>query len=268
MASKNVYKFSSLIFLAFFTYPFTALASNPALKTGMDIMQPQNLEVNGVKIENFSGKVVIKSVGSNKNVKISLKGDTELLKQVKVGEDQGNLRIGFEKDAPVVKDIDSLTLNVEMPATLPLELELVGGKAVIGERETEDTRLTLNGFGDIHVASVKNLESIINGSGEITIDKISGTARLTIRGDGKYILKEGKISSLDATIEGTGVIKISADVTDANLTSQGAGTMELSSVSGKLTQHTNGSGTIYIKKIKGSLKHKANGKGHIEMMPH
>lgn len=245
-------------------------AKSPPLKTGMDAKTPQNVEVNGVKIENFAGSVIVKSAGTNKMVRVSLKGSDELLKQIMITDDhqadKGNLYIAFKEDAPVLNDMDKLILTLEMPAKMPLDLTLVGGKGNIGPRETNDTKINLNGFGDIKLASVKNLESKIDGSGEITIREIEGDATIAVRGDGSYIIEKGTIPHLKATIDGTGVVTIKADVKDSDLKSNGAGTMSLATVTGILAQSMSGAGSISIAKVDGSLKnHNISGSAQFEM---
>jgi hypothetical protein len=233
-----------------------AWAANTPLKTGMDIKDEKKIQVNSVKIENFAGSVIINSTGTGKDVSVSLKGDEALLNQVGVKEDNNELHIAFNKDAPIVKDMDSFNLTVNMPATMPLDLEIFGGKAVVAKRESHDTRLNINGFGDIRADYVKNLESVISGSGEMTVKKIEGNAKLRIEGDGKYNIEQGTIPFLNAKIQGTGLIIINAEIKDADLNSEGAGTMRLAQVDGKLLQTTSGAGTITVHKISGSLKNR------------
>jgi len=243
-------------------------AANPSLKTGMDIKETQKIAVKSVKIENFTGNVFIKSVDTGETVQLSLKGPDDLLKQIIVKDDYGSnnqLYIAFEKSVPILEGKTKLILTIEMPATMPLDFSLVGGEAAIGVRKTNDTKINLNGFGDIKLASLKDVESRIDGSGEITIDKIEGNAAIAIRGDGKYTLQKGSIPHLKATIQGTGEINVWADVEDADLKSEGAGTMNLATVTGTLVQSSSGAGTIHISKIAGSVKHKIQGEGIVEM---
>jgi hypothetical protein len=162
--------------------------------------------------------------------------------------------------------MDKLILTLEMPAKMPLDLTLVGGKGTIGPRETNDTKINLNGFGDIKLASVKNLESKIDGSGEITIREIEGDATIAVRGDGSYTIEKGTIPHLKATIDGTGVVTIKADVKDSDLKSNGAGTISLATVTGILGQSMSGAGSISITKVDGSLKNpNISGSAQFEM---
>ena len=253
MALKNLFLMTAVAASTFLPSALPTFAVNPPLKTGMDVKELTKVEVNGVKIENFAGEVIIHSIGTNKGVRVRLKGSDDLLKQVLVqdshGEDKGNLYIAFEKNAPVLKDLDKLTLTLEMPAKMPLDLTLVGGNGHIGPRETNETKININGFGAIKLASTKNLHSAIDGSGEITVVNVNGDASLAIRGDGKYVIQKGSISQLKATIQGTGEIDIKANVKDADLKSEGAGTMRLATVTGKLSQSMSGAGTINIAKV-------------------
>jgi hypothetical protein len=244
-------------------------AENPPLKIGTDVKEMQKVEVNGVKIENFAGNVIIKSIGTGKTVRVSLTGADELLGQVLVTDShetqKGNLYIAFESNVPVLNEVNKLILTLEMPAHMPLDLTLVGGKGTIGPRETNDTKINIDGFGDIKLASVKNLESKIEGSGEMTIMDITGNAEIAIRGDGKYVLQKGTIPHLKASIGGTGVMEIMADVHDADLKSEGAGTMTLATVTGKLNQSMSGAGSIRISKIDGSFENKISGSAKLKM---
>jgi hypothetical protein len=260
---------TSFMTLALLSSISPILADNPPVKTGADVKDRQEFEVNGVKVENFTGNVTVKSTQDAKTVRVSLKGDDKFLKQILVTDayeaEKGKLYIAFAKDVPILVNIDKLILTLEVPAKMPLDLTLVGGKGKIGERETDETKVNINGSGDIELESVKNLESEIDGSGEMTIMKIEGDAAISIRGDGKYTIQKGAISNLKASIEGTGIMNINADVKDADLKSDGAGTMELATVTGKLKQSMNGSGTIRISKIEGSFTNKASGSTRLEM---
>ena len=240
-------------------------SANSPLKTGMDVKQLTKVEVNGVKVENFAGQVSIHSLGTGKTARVCLKGADDLLKQVLVQNNQGNLYVAFEKDAPVLKDVSKLALIIEMPAQMPLDLSLVGGKGEIGPRETDATKVSLNGFGDIKLASTKNLQSAIDGSGEITVVNANGDMTIEIRGDGKYVIQKGSIPYLKAHIQGTGVMDIKATVKDADLKSEGAGSMQLATVTGKLSQSINGAGAINIAKVSGSIKNSVTGSGQFDM---
>lgn len=253
----------------FLTTAMPTCSDIPTIKTGMDIKAVHTFEVNGVKIENFAGQVFIKSSGTGKTVKASLKGADDLLKQVIVSqeheEDKGNLYIAFEKEAPVLKDISTLTLILEMPTTMPLDLTIVGGKADIGNRESNNTKIRLNGFGDVKVLSVKDFQSKIDGSGEITVMEANGNMDISIRGDGKYDITKGRVPHLKANIQGTGEINVMADVGNADLVSQGAGTMNLKTASGKVSQSISGAGSINVTQVQGSVKNKVSGSGQLEM---
>jgi len=276
---KHLLTTTCLVVLAFSVSPIavkgglpqasSVKAQNTSLKTGMDAKEPRQVKVNGVTIKNFTGTVNITSVSARKMVRFSLKGPDSLLGQVLVTCDhesqKGNLYIAFEKEAPVLNDMDKLVLALEMPSNMPLDLTLVGGEGSIGPRETNETKVNLNVFGDIKLQSVKNLESKIDGSGEITVMKIDGDATLSIRGDGKYKIREGMIPHLKASIGGTGVIGIGADVGDADLKSEGAGEMELKTVTGKLQQSMSGAGHIHIKKVEGSISNRVSGSAQLTM---
>jgi hypothetical protein len=269
MTLKNLSIATALAASIMCSFTAPAFAENTPLKTGMDVKELTRIEVNGVKIENFAGEVVIRSMGIGATVKVCLKGADELLKKVLVqdnhGGDKKTLYVAFGEDAPVLKDLSQLKLIVEMPAKMPLDLSLVGGSGAIGPRESNDTKVNLNGFGDIKLASTKNLQSTIDGSGEITAANVNGDATVAIRGDGKYVVQKGSIPHLKATIQGTGDLDIKANVKDADLKSEGAGTMHLATVTGKLSQSMSGAGTINIAKVSGSVTNRVTGSGQFDM---
>jgi hypothetical protein len=269
MTLKHIFVATALAALIITPLTVPTFAANTALKTGIDVKELTKVDVNGVKIENFTGEVTIRSIAAGSPVTVSLKGTDDLLHQVLVqdnyGSDKKTLYVAFEKDAPVLKDLSTLKLTVEMPAKMPLDLTLVGGKGDVGPREANDTKVNLNGFGDIKLASAKNLKSTIDGSGEITVANANGEVAITIRGDGKYVVQKGSISHLKATIQGTGEVDIKASVKDADLKSEGAGTMHLATVTGKLSQSMSGAGTINIAKVSGSVTNQVKGSGQFDM---
>jgi hypothetical protein len=249
--------------------PIEVWAAASTLKSGIDVKEIQQVSVLGVKIDNFSGTVNVKSMGTGDQVRVLLQGSDELLQQILVstdhGDDRGKLYVGFEKEVPTLQDMDKVILTLEMPATMPLNLNLNGGKASIGDRDTNETKINLTGFGDINISSLKNLDSSISGSGEITIKKIQGNAGISIKGDGKYTINSGMIDRLIASIQGTGLIEIKADVKDADLSSEGAGNITIATVSGNLKQSMSGAGSISVAKIDGSMKNSINGSSQLEM---
>ena len=258
------------IFVALIVSPLAipTFAAITPLKTGIDIKELTKVDVNGVKIENFAGEVTIRSIGTGTTVKVGLKGTNDILKEVLVqdtyGKDKKTLYVAFEKVAPVLKDLSQLKLVVEMPSKMPLDLSLVGGSATVGPRESNDTKVNINGFGTIKLASVKNLQSTIDGSGEITVAHVNGDVTILNRG-GNYVIQRGSISHLKATIQGTSDVDIKASVKDAALKSEGAGTMNLATVTGKLSQSMSGAGTINIAKISGSVTNQVQGSGQFDM---
>jgi hypothetical protein len=253
MYLKRLFITTSIAIASFCVLPTMVDAALP-IKTGMDVKEMQRLDVNAVHIDEFAGTVVIKSKGTGKGVRVSLKGPDELLNRVIVTTDhvpnKGDLYVAFEHEVPTLKDPSTLELTIEMPATMPLTLNLEGGKADIENRETKDTKINVNGFGDIRVASVKGVESSINGSGEITFFQINGDAKIAVRGDGKFALQNGKIDNLKASIQGTGWIRVEADVKDADLSTEGEGSITLANLSGQVKQVVHGSGEINIGKGK------------------
>lgn len=269
MTLKHIFVATALAALIVSPLTVPAFAIPTPLKTGMDIKELTKVDVNGVKIENFTGEVAIRSTTAGSPVKIYLKGTDDLLRQVLVqdnyGVDKKTLHVAFEKDAPLLKDLSTLKLTVEMPAKMPLDLTLVGGKGDVGPRESNNTKINLNGYGDIKLASAKNLESTIDGSGEITVANVTGDVAITIRGDGKYVVQKGSISHLKATIHGTAEVDIKANVKDADLKSEGAGIMHLATVTGKLSQSMSGAGTINIAKVSGSVTNQIQGSSQFDM---
>lgn len=226
-----------------------AQATPSSLNTGMDVREPQTIKVDGVTVENFAGHVQIKSEGSGQDVTIQMVADPSILEQVLVKEISGSLNISFAQSAPIQKNSDSLKLLITMPAQMPLNLTLVGGKGEIGPREAA-TSANLDGYGDIRLESVKVFKSEIRGSGEITVSNIDGPTDIAIRGDGKYLIQKGSISDLKAIIQGTGVVDILSEVRNADLRTDGAGKIKLSQITGDVKQEINGSGTITIGKTR------------------
>ncbi|MBM3467901.1 MAG: hypothetical protein FJX71_00525 [Alphaproteobacteria bacterium] len=231
------------------SFPIQA-AGSPAVKV-LDVKEKKEFNhIKGVKIENFAGKVIVDSSGARDAVDVSLEGDAQFLNKITVeskhnGEEK-ILFIAYEKGAPIVQDINKVVLTLKMAPQMPLDLSLVGGKGDIGPRATNDTKINITGYGDVKVASTQNLTGNIEGSGEITINKIKGDADLFIGGDGTFLINEGTITNLKASIKGTGIITIKGDVENADLSSDGAGTINLVKVKNTLKQSTSGAGKINI----------------------
>ena len=147
----------------------------------------------------------------------------------------GNYRMG----SLFGSSYDSLEVNVQLPASLPVTLRVGSGDATVsGVRQLQGQV----GSGDLHVSRVAEKFSASVGSGDIDV---------------------GDIGSLQLGSVGSGDFKADGIRGDASIGSIGSGDVTLRRVGGSVHADTLGSGDLSVSDVGGDFSLRAKGSGDV-----
>ena len=110
-------------------------------------------------------------------------------------------------------------------------------------------KMTFNGAVDFNATSgitAPDFEMVVNGAGDITIDKLAtGRAALTVNGAGDVTISGLDCETLKVELNGAGDATVSGSARQADLSISGAGDIDASGLNaGKLDTHVKGFGKI------------------------
>lgn len=134
----------------------------------------------------------------------------------------------------------SLELDVQLPATMPLTVEVGSGDADVTGVQQLDSHV---GSGDLHVKQIAQAVSASVGSGDVDISDVGS-------------LSLGSIGSGDARVS-----KVHGDV---RIGSIGSGDVSLRGVGGSVHADTLGSGDLNVHDVGGDLHLGAKGSGDVD----
>ena len=143
----------------------------------------------------------------------------------------------------------ALDLVIEVPVTLPLEVDDSSGEAHF----VNTGRLTLeDGSGEIEVQGARGSVEIEDGSGEIDIDGVEGDVVVS---DGSGEITIENVTG-DVTIEddGSGSIDVSEVGGTLRVGSDGSGDIDVGRVAGDFVVNSDGSGGIKYSNVKGRVQ--------------
>jgi hypothetical protein len=132
-----------------------------------------------------------------------------------------------------------LEVTVQMPAGLPLSVDVGSGDAEVGGMHALDSHV---GSGDLHVRNVSGRFATSVGSGDIEANDVGS-------------LEVGSVGSGDLTVSGVNG--------DARVGSIGSGDVHLRNVRGSVRADTLGSGDLDVDGVGGDLSLGAKGSGDV-----
>lgn len=132
-----------------------------------------------------------------------------------------------------------LNLNLQLPAQMPVVLNIGSGDAWVTGLQRLDTQL---GSGDLHVSKISGAFSSSVGSGDVDVRDVG---------------------SLDLGTVGSGDVKVDGVRGDARVGSMGSGDITITQVGGSVRVDTIGSGDLRVRDVRGDLSVGAKGSGDI-----
>ena len=225
-----------------------------------------------------------------------IKGDEVKVKNCSSRNNKYELQIKGHSKRPLE---DFPVVTVTAPSDIELDLQIIGGKATIGDVSEADLNVSgcgdiilgdvadeldasINGSGDIQAGDVGGLEAAIRGSGDIFVGQVDGAADMSIAGSGDIatgrvggsieagiagsgdIRSSGGTDELDVGIRGSGDVRIQdASFETADLSVAGSGDIRVGGTVGDLDIAIAGSGDIMVDKATGEVDVSRVGSGDI-----
>jgi hypothetical protein len=165
---------------------------------------------------------------------------TEVYIKADIPEERTSWRFGDYERA--------LDLVIEVPASLPLEVDDGSGEAEFvntGRLDLED------GSGEITVRGGRGNVEIADGSGNVTIEGVEGSVRVH---DGSGNIRARNVTgSFVVSEDGSGDIDVSNVGGEMRVENDGSGNIDVDRIAGDFVVESDGSGTIRYDTVKGSV---------------
>ena len=160
----------------------------------------------------------------------------------------------------------TLTISIKVPSATPIALDAGGsGSYRIGPVGAA-LKIGLSGSGDLEAANSTDLDLRLSGSGSLRLQRLDGPGRIevygsgaatldavampslsvTVHGSGDIKVGPGDIGTLDASLTGSGMLRVAGTVKDATLSTTGSGMIDIAKATGAVHQHKTGSGRITV----------------------
>jgi hypothetical protein len=128
----------------------------------------------------------------------------------------------------------------------PLAINVSGsGNATIGDAVSVD--IALSGSGRLRLGTIADgLSLAVQGSGNVVAAAASGPMELAVSGSGSVRVEEGRATSFEAHISGSGSVRFAGTAVNPVANISGSGGLVLGTVEGDLTANTTGSGRVQV----------------------
>jgi hypothetical protein len=143
----------------------------------------------------------------------------------------------------------SLDFVVDMPATVPLEIEDGSGDMQVSRVASV---VIEDGSGDIDVYDVDGDVRLLDGSGDMTIRDVRGGVRLS-DGSGDVVVRR-TVGSVQVDCDGSGDLEFANIGGSVIVESDGSGSIEADGVGGAFTVANDGSGGIHFARVRGVVR--------------
>jgi hypothetical protein len=260
------------------SFIFISIVFFLSLHTSAQVTQQREVpEYTGISLETFADVYITQGDQTT----VTVKADKQIIDQVVTEVRKGILHIGTEGRMHNVSVLDVyLTMN-------KIDLLKINGSGDLycsGDIQANGLKIILEGSGDaeIELDDAKNVEAVVNGSGNISIENVSGNFSAAISGSGDlevdHVLAEKCIlfmnGSGDAELEGSCVnltisIMGSGDIdagelkaVDADVEIMGSGNCVIK-VANNLSAKINGSGDLVYYGSPGRVNVITNGSGEV-----
>ncbi|WP_300542302.1 DUF2807 domain-containing protein [Maricaulis sp.] len=231
-----------------------------------------------VQIENFIGRVEIRTGGPDIRVEIRNPGDAaedpvasatsggvvidggQRVRNLNCRTNNGEMRIGRWMNSRPIEDYPLLVITA--PAGLDLAM---GDSAFVGESgDLGSIDLSMNSCGRFEAGAIaRDAELNINGSGDVITRDIGGNSRFRINGSGD--ISVGDIAgNVTISVNGSGDVD-GGDVAGATeIDINGSGDIELAGIA-SLDVGVSGSGDVRVDNIDGAFRASIAGSGDIRI---
>lgn len=229
-----------------------------------------------VRIENFIGRIEVRTGGSDISVEIRNPGDAaedpvatgtrggveidgrQSVRNLNCRTNDGNIRIGRWMSSRPIEDYPVLVITA--PSTIDFELT---DSAFVGEAgDLGSLDLSMNSCGRFEAGAIAGQAALrINGSGDVTVRDIGGDADFSVNGSGD--IRTGNVAGgASIGINGSGDIRGGNVSGDTQIDINGSGDVELADIA-SLDIDVSGSGDIEVRSMRGAFNAGIAGSGDI-----
>lgn len=203
-----------------------------------------------------------------KNIKCSLSNNTVLITSTTLKNNQNKTIIQSKHngDDIIVKDVtiegnsnivivdgniistdnsNQAKIIIMLPKGTTIKSESTYGNITIGDIES-NVDININS-GFVKVGSTKSAKLSVQGSGDISIYKITGNVNAIVQGSGDITIPNGNSNSFVATVQGSGDIHFGGTTQSTLLTVQGSGDIYVAKSKQQPVIIQQGSGDIKVK---------------------
>lgn len=138
-------------------------------------------------------------------------------------------------------------LTISVPKGTPVNSHKVLGNVVIGD--TDGPLIASVQAADVSAGRVTSAQLTVQGSGDISVNEVSGAVTAHVQGSGDIEVESGSAPSLNASVQGSGDIKFRGSADTASLKVKGSGDIRVAHVRQKPLKSVMGSGDIKVKRV-------------------
>lgn len=136
-------------------------------------------------------------------------------------------------------------ITVSVPRGTQIDVSGISGKVDIGDIEGS-LQASVRGGSYISAGRMKDTVLSLQGGGDIRVQEVNGSLTAQIAGSGHIRIKQGNVTTLTATVTGSGDIKFGGKAENAILTVTGSGDIQVASVKNRPITSIMGSGDIDV----------------------
>ncbi len=136
-------------------------------------------------------------------------------------------------------------ITISVPKGTAIDVSDISGQVNIGDTEGK-LRASVRGGNKINAGQMKDTALSLQGGGDIRVQEVNGDLTAQIAGSGDIRIKQGNVTTLNATITGSGDIKFGGKAENAILAVTGSGDIQVAYVKNRPITNIVGSGDIDV----------------------
>lgn len=141
---------------------------------------------------------------------------------------------------------NAVKITVKVPPKCSVAISGVHGDSVVGDTYGSLVASVQN--GSLNAGSISSTQLTVRGDGEISVKQVNGPSMVQIAGSGNVTIHGGEMSSLSASVTGSGDIRIGGSAVTASLAVTGDGGITVAHVQQRPMKSVTGSGRIRIRR--------------------
>ncbi len=140
---------------------------------------------------------------------------------------------------------NDVQITIKVPPGTAVYSNRVLGNVTIGNTNGPLTA-SVQGQNSVTAGRISSAHLTVQGSGDIEISEVNGPVVAHVQGSGGVKIKDGAITTLTVSVQGSGDLKIGGSAITANLSVQGSGDIRVAHVQQRPVKNVMGSGSIKV----------------------